>query len=110
MNFLISDAFATTGAPFQRNYYSLIIMLLTFSIIIYFMILRPQQKRIEEYKKLTNSISKGDEIITTGGLVGLVTKITTLGYVTIALNETTEVIIKRDFISSILPKGTIKKL
>ncbi|MXP51382.1 preprotein translocase subunit YajC [Pantoea sp. SoEX] len=110
MDFLISDAFATTGVPFQRNYYSLIIMLVTFSIIVYFMILRPQQKRIDEHKTLIDSISRGDEVITNGGLVGLVTKITKLGYITISLNETTEVIIKRDFISSILPKGTIKKL
>ncbi|PPI88387.1 preprotein translocase subunit YajC [Candidatus Pantoea edessiphila] len=110
MNYFISDAFAASDSPFQRNYYSLIIMLVTFSIIIYFMILRPQQKRINEHKQLMESISKGDEVLTNGGLVGLVTKITKLGYVTLALNETTEVIIKRDFISTILPKGTIKNL
>ncbi|PPI87719.1 preprotein translocase subunit YajC [Candidatus Pantoea edessiphila] len=110
MNFFISDVFAASGTTIQKNYYSLIIMLITFSIIIYFMILRPQQQRINEHKKLVDSISKGDEIITNSGLVGLVTKITKIGYITIALNETTEVIIKSDFISSILPKGTIKKL
>ncbi|PPI86346.1 preprotein translocase subunit YajC [Candidatus Pantoea edessiphila] len=110
MNFFISDVFAASGERFQKNYYSLVIMLVTFSIIVYFMILRPQQKRVNEHKKLIDSISKGDEVITNGGLVGLVIKITKCDYITILLNDTTEVIIKRDFISSILPKGTIKKL
>jgi preprotein translocase subunit YajC len=57
-----------------------------------------------------DSISKGDEVLTSGGLVGRVTKVSDTGYVAIALNDTNEVVIKRDFVAAVLPKGTIKAL
>jgi preprotein translocase subunit YajC len=85
-------------------------MLVVFGLIFYFMILRPQQKRAKEHKKLMDSISKGDEVLTSGGLVGRVTKVSDTGYVAIALNDTNEVVIKRDFVAAVLPKGTIKAL
>jgi len=87
-----------------------VIMLVVFGLIFYFMILRPQQKRAKEHKKLMDSISKGDEVLTSGGLVGRVTKVSDTGYVAIALNDTNEVVIKRDFVAAVLPKGTIKAL
>ena len=64
-------------------------MLVVFGLIFYFMILRPQQKRTKEHKKLMDSISKGDEVLTNGGLVGRVTKVAETGYIAIALNDTT---------------------
>ncbi|THB85743.1 preprotein translocase subunit YajC [Pantoea allii] len=110
MSLFISDAVAAAGAPSQGSPYSLVIMLVVFGLIFYFMILRPQQKRAKEHKKLMDSISKGDEVLTSGGLVGRVTKVSDTGYVAIALNETNEVVIKRDFVAAVLPKGTIKAL
>ena len=110
MSLFISDAVAAAGAPSQGSPYSLVIMLVGFGLIFYFMILRPQQKRAKEHKKLMDSISKGDEVLTSGGLVGRVTKVSDTGYVAIALNDTNEVVIKRDFVAAVLPKGTIKAL
>ncbi|PLP11370.1 preprotein translocase subunit YajC, partial [Klebsiella pneumoniae] len=51
-----------------------------------------------------------DEVLTNGGLVGRVTKVAETGYIAIALNDTTEVVIKRDFVAAVLPKGTMKAL
>ena len=110
MNFFISDALAAVDNPDQNSPFPLILMLLVFSVIFYFIIFRPQQKRSKEHKRLVESISKGDEILTSGGLIGRVTRITDSSYITIALNATNEVIIKRDFVSAVLPKGTIKAL
>ncbi len=110
MSFFISDAVAAAGAPSQGSPYPLVIMLVVFGLIFYFMILRPQQKRAKEHKKLMDSIAKGDEVLTSGGLVGRVTKVSDTGYVSIALNETNEVVIKRDFVAAVLPKGTMKAL
>ncbi|MCE1727315.1 preprotein translocase subunit YajC, partial [Enterobacter hormaechei] len=81
-----------------------------FGLIFYFMILRPQQKRTNEHRKLMDSISKGDEVMTNGGLIGRVTKVSDTGYIVVALNDTTEVTIKRDFVAAVLPKGTMKAL
>jgi preprotein translocase subunit YajC len=110
MSFFISDAVAATGAPAQGSPYSMFIMLAVFGLIFYFMILRPQQKRTKEHRKLMESISKGDEVLTSGGLIGRVTKVADTGYIGIALNDTTEVTIKRDFVAAVLPKGTMKAL
>lgn len=110
MSLLISDAMASAEASAQSSPYSLVIMLVVFGLIFYFMILRPQQKRTKEHKKLMDSIGKGDEVLTNGGLIGRVTKVAETGYLSIALNETTEVIIKRDFVTAVLPKGTMKAL
>lgn len=110
MSFFISDAAAAAGAPSQGNPYTLVIMLVVFGLIFYFMILRPQQKRAKEHKKLMDSIAKGDEVMTTGGLIGRVIKVADSGYVSIALSESTEVVVKRDFVAAVLPKGTMKAL
>ncbi|CDL82699.1 preprotein translocase subunit YajC [Xenorhabdus cabanillasii] len=111
MSFFISEAAAAAApAQAQGNPYSLIIMLVVFGLIFYFMILRPQQKRTKEHKKLMDSISKGDEVLTSGGLVGRVSKVSETGYIVIALNDTTEITVKRDFVAAILPKGTMKAI
>ncbi|CUX96493.1 preprotein translocase subunit YajC [Candidatus Doolittlea endobia] len=110
MNFFVSEAIASADTSSQSSPYSLMVMIVLFGLIFYFMILRPQQKRAKVHKKLMSSISKGDEVLTTGGLVGRVVKITDSGYIAIALNDVYEVVIKRDFVTAILPKGTIKAL
>ncbi|MGK2960323.1 MAG: preprotein translocase subunit YajC [Candidatus Malihini olakiniferum] len=110
MSLFISDAVAASSTPAQGSLYSLVIMLAIFSLIFYFIILRPQQKRAKDHKKLMDSISKGDEVLTTGGLVGRVTKVSNTIYIAIALNDANEVVIKRNFVAAVLPKGTIKAL
>ncbi|AKC59805.1 preprotein translocase subunit YajC [Blochmannia endosymbiont of Polyrhachis (Hedomyrma) turneri] len=110
MNIFIFDAIADTGISSQSNPYSIIIMLVIFAAIFYFLIFRPQQKRNRVHKELMNAISKDDEIATVGGLIGRVTKVTETGYVFVSLNEINEVIVKRDCITAILPKGTIQAL
>ncbi|RKS85741.1 protein translocase subunit yajC [Orbus hercynius] len=111
MDFFISKAYADgADAAGEANPYFLPIMLVVFGLFFYFMIMRPQQKRAKAHKELMSSISKGDEVLTNGGLIGRVAKISENGYVAIELNDTTEVVIKRDFITSVLPKGTMKSL
>lgn len=110
MYLFMSKAFSATNNLPQKSSYPLIIMLIVFGLIFYFMVLRPQQKRVKEHKKLINSISKGDEILMSSGIIGKVNKVKENGYVTLILNEKNEIIIKRDFIAAILPKGTIKSI
>lgn len=110
MDFFISKAYANSGDGAEANPYFLPIMLVVFGLFFYFMIMRPQQKRTKAHRELMSSISKGDEVLTNGGLIGRVSKISENGYVSLELNDTTEVVIKRDFITSVLPKGTMKSL
>ncbi len=108
---LISVAHAApAGAPAGGGL-EMLIMLGMFAVIFYFMIYRPQSKRVKEHKNLMASMTKGDEVLTSGGLVGRITKIAEDNdYVAIALNENNEIVLKKDFITAVLPKGTLKSL
>ena len=76
----------------------------------YFMIYRPQAKRNKEHKKLMSELAKGTEVLTAGGLIGKITKVTEGAEIVIALNDTTEITINRNYIVSVLPKGSVKSL
>ncbi|BCL70988.1 SecYEG protein translocase auxillary subunit [Vibrio nigripulchritudo MADA3029] len=108
---LISVAHAAgEGAP-QGGGFEMIIMLGMFAVIFYFMIYRPQAKRAKEHKNLMAGMQKGDEVLTNGGLVGKISKISEDNdYISIALNDNNEVTIKKDFVTAVLPKGTLKSL
>ena len=96
MDFFISNAYAADGAAAETNPYFLPIMLVVFGLFFYFMIMRPQQKRAKAHRELMAAISKGDEVLTNGGLIGRVSKVNENGYIVLELNDTTEVVIKRD--------------
>ena len=87
----------------------MIFILVIFGAIFYFMIYRPQAKRQKQQRELLAGLSKGDEVLTSGGLIGKITK-TADENIVIALNDTTEVTIKRDFVVAVLPKGSLKSL
>jgi preprotein translocase subunit YajC len=104
---LISPAFA---APAEQpdpiiSFLPLIVLFALF----YFLIIRPQMKRAKDQKKMQESIQKGDEVITAGGQLGKVVKITDQ-YVTLDIGGGTESIFQRATIQTVLPKGTIKDL
>lgn len=107
---LISVAHAAESAP-QGGGFEMLIMLGMFAVIFYFMIYRPQAKRAKEHKNLMASMGKGDEVLTNGGLIGKITKIAEDNdYISIELNANNEVVIKKDFVTAVLPKGTLKSL
>ncbi|UJF18977.1 preprotein translocase subunit YajC [Vibrio sp. SS-MA-C1-2] len=108
---LISNAYAAGPASTGGETTQLLIMLGLFAVIFYFMIYRPQSKRVKEHKNLMASMGKGDEVLSSGGLVGKITKISDdSDYIVIALGAGTEVTIKKDFVTAVLPKGTIQSL
>ncbi|MFG0833265.1 MULTISPECIES: preprotein translocase subunit YajC [Aeromonas] len=108
---IISKAYAAGEAAPQGGGMEMIIMLAVFGLIFYFMIYRPQAKRVKEHKNLMSSLAKGDEVLTSGGLVGKIVKVSTENdYLVLALNEQTQVTIKRDFVTAVLPKGSIQSL
>jgi preprotein translocase subunit YajC len=111
MSLFISQAHAAAeGAPAGGGF-EMLIMLGMFAVIFYFMIFRPQSKRAKEHKNLINSMAKGDEVLTSGGLVGKITKVSEDNdFIAIELNVNNEVVIKKDFVSAVLPKGTLKSL
>lgn len=107
----ISQAHATAEVAPEGSSLQLFIMLGLFAVIFYFMIYRPQAKRVKEHKNLMSSMNKGDEVLTSGGLVGKITKISAdSDFIVVALNDKSDVTIKKDFVTAVLPKGTIQSL
>ena len=73
------------------------------------MTIRPQQKRQKEHQTLVDSLEKGDEVMTSSGLVGRIDTVKDR-YVSIRLNENVTINMQKEFISSKLPKGTINSI
>lgn len=112
MSFFINSAHAATGAPGQQGGgMQLIIMLVLFAGIFYFMIYRPQAKRVKEHKALMGNLKKGDEVLTNGGLIGRVSKVEDgKDFIVLAINDSTEVTVQKSAVQAVLPKGTMKSL
>lgn len=111
MGFFISNAMAAspvTHAPQSDGTFSLIMIAAIF-VLFYFMLIRPQNKRAKEHRELVSNLKKGDEIVTSGGMLGKVVSIDEQ-YIKIALSDTVEICLQRSAISAVLPKGTLKSL
>ena len=78
-------------------------------VVLYFLMIRPQMKRQKEQKAMMDALGKGDEVVTSGGLLGRITKVAD-GYITIEVSEGTEIIVQKGAVTTLLPKGTIKGL
>ncbi len=112
MSFFISNAHASTaGAAPAGGGMEMLIMLGIFGLVFYFLIYRPQAKRVKEHKDLMGALSKGDEVLTTGGLIGKIQKVSDdKDFVVMALNDQTNVTVQKASVSAVLPKGTMKSL
>ena len=106
MDFFISNAMAAGEAPAGGGL-QLVFMVAIFFGIMYFMIIRPQAKKGKEHAALIESLSKGDEVVTSAGIIG---KITKLGdsYIEVKTSDTGTLTFQRGAIVSVLPKGTVK--
>ena len=105
--FLISDAMAENGAGPLGGGFEIFIMIGIFFAIMYFMIIRPQQKRSKTHQQLISSLSKGDEVVTTGGMMGKIQKIGDHS-LTLEVSEGVAVKLQKGSVSSVLPKGTLR--
>jgi len=107
MSFFVSDAMAEGGAATGQSGILGFLPLVIIFVIFYFLIIRPQVKRAKEHKQLTESVGKGDEVVTGGGLLGKVID-TNDNFVTLEVADGVNVKIQRQSVSSLVPKGTIK--
>lgn len=112
MSLFISNAYAQ-AAPggATGGGYEMLIMLGVFGLIFYFMLYRPQAKRVKDHKNLVTSLSKGDEVLTQGGMVGKISKVSDdKDFIELALNDSTNIVIQKSAVSAVLPKGTMKAI
>jgi preprotein translocase subunit YajC len=106
----ISNAYAqaAAGAPAGFDIMTFLPMIAIF-VLFYFMLIRPQQKRAKETKAMLEALQKGDEVVTSGGIIGKISKIDE-NYVTLEIAEKVEIHLQRPAVQLLLPKGTMKNL
>ena len=107
----ITNAYAQTpldGLGLGGNLTSFLPIILMF-VVLYFLMIRPQMKRQKETKAMMEALGKGDEVVTAGGILGKITKVSE-AYITLEIANGTEVVVQKASVTTLLPKGTIKSL
>ena len=109
MSFFISDAMADAAAATQSaDPLASLILPIGLVVLFYFFLIRPQSKRQKEHKKLVNDLQKGEEILTSGGILGKVTNIND-DFITLEIAKDVSLKIQKSAVQTIMPKGTIKE-
>ncbi|WP_240493473.1 MULTISPECIES: preprotein translocase subunit YajC [Pandoraea] len=78
-------------------------------VVLYFIMIRPQMKRQKETRNMLAALTKGDEVVTSGGLAGRISKVGET-FVTVEIADNVEINVQKGAITTLLPKGTIKAL
>ena len=105
---IISSAFAQSAPSGDPGYIGLLPIVLMF-VLLYFLMIRPQMKRAKETKQMIEALQKGDEVITAGGVLGRITKMSD-AYITLEIAPNTEISVQKAAIQVLLPKGTLKSI
>ena len=105
---MISNAYAQAAAGGEPGFLGLLPIVLMF-VLLYFLMIRPQMKRAKEQKQMTEALQKGDEIVTSGGIVGRVSEIQDT-YVDLEVAAGVQIKVQRAAVQTLLPKGTMKSL
>jgi len=107
VDFLISNAYAEGAAAPAGGGLEMILMMAVFFAIMYFMIIRPQQKRAKEHKQMLDALNKGDEVVTGGGILGKVASITD-NFIELTIADNVTVKVQKQAVATVMPKGTMK--
>jgi preprotein translocase subunit YajC len=109
MSFFISDAIADAGGAAAQSPDPLASLILPIGLVIlfYFFLIRPQSKRQKEHKKMVSELQKGEEILTSGGILGKITAIND-DFITLEIAKEVSLTIQKSAVQTVMPKGTIK--
>lgn len=101
---VIGGFFASQGSSMSS-----MLMITSMFVMFYFLMIRPQNKRQKEHRDLLSNLTVGDEVVTTGGIAGKITRVTD-NFLLVTISEGVEVAVQKHAITVALPKGTIKAL
>ncbi len=109
MSFFISDALAEAAPAAGAQDPGIVGLILPLGIMaaFFFLFILPQQRKTKEHKKMVDALSKGSEVVTTGGLLGKIVDLDE-NFVQLELADNVHIHVQRNAIASLLPKGTYK--
>ncbi|MCP5250429.1 MAG: preprotein translocase subunit YajC [Burkholderiales bacterium] len=107
---LISEAFAQTAGSGQAEAgWANLILLVGIFVIFWLLLIRPQAKRAKDHKKMVENLQRGDEVITGGGIIGLILNVSE-NYVVVEVSPGVEILAIKSSVQTLLPKGTLKSI
>ena len=107
MNSLIPTAWAQSGGATSSSQFAPVLMMVVFVAIFYFLLIRPQQKKAKDHQNMVSKLSAGDEVVTSGGILGRITDVSD-SFVTIEIADSVRVKVQKGQVTSLMPKGTLK--
>lgn len=105
----INNAYAEAAPAVQGGSILDFLPLIVLVAVFYFFILRPQSKRAKDHKAMVSALQRGDEVVTSGGQVGRISKVYE-EYVGVEFAENIELTVQKSAIQTVLPKGTVKSI
>ena len=106
---IINFAYAqATGASGGQGLLIQLLPLILIFVVFYFLLIRPQQKRVKQHKEMANSLKVGSLVVTSGGIVGKVVKLNDDIFITVNISNNVDVKIKRDTIVELLENSNHK--
>ena len=109
MSLFIASAHAQTGQPTQGGELFQIVFLVGLFVLFYFIAIRPQRKRQKEHQEMVQALGKGDEIVTTSGILGKITSLDD-NYMVLNVANNVDMKFQRVHVHAVLPKGTLKSI
>ena len=106
---LISTAYAAPATGAASLLDSPLPMFVVIALMFWFMIIRPQMKQAKEQRKMIEALQKGDEVTTSSGIIGRVTKVGD-AFVGLEIAPDVSINVQKSAVQTLLPKGTIKSL
>jgi preprotein translocase subunit YajC len=103
----ISNAYAQGAAAGADTSLMSFLPIALMFVVLYFVMIRPQMKRQKEQKTMMDALAKNDEVITAGGMLGKITKVTDT-FVALEISSGVEIQVQKSAVTTLLPKGTIK--
>ena len=110
MSLFIANAHAqAAGDASQGGDLFQIAFLIGLFVLFYFIAIRPQRKRQKEHTELISALSKGDEVVTSSGILGKISSLDD-SYIVLTVSDKVELKFQRVHIHAVLPKGTLKSI
>jgi preprotein translocase subunit YajC len=103
----ITNAYAQTGAAQEGSIWMSLLPMILIFVVFWFLLIRPNQKKMKEHQAMLVALQKGEEVSTAGGLIGRIVEIDAT-IITLQIAKDTNVMVQRGTVSALLPKGTIK--
>ena len=107
LDFLVTPAHAQAAAQQPGGGFGTLLLPIVLIGVMYFLMIRPQMKRAKEHRAMLERLSKGDEVITNGGIAGTVSDIGE-SFVTVEVADNVRLRVQKGAIANVLPKGTLK--